>query len=87
MTCTLLAPGPVRTGFADVAGIKAVEGVGGGFAWLTAERVASDALRGMERGYRAVVPGAFAWLETLGGRYTPRAILLPIVSKVLGRIA
>lgn len=87
VSCTLLAPGPVRTGFADVAGIKAFEGVGGGFAWLTAERVANDALRGMERSYRVIVPGTFAWLETLGGRYTPRAILLPIVSKVLGRIA
>lgn len=87
VSCTLLAPGPVRTGFAGVAGIKAIEGMGGGFAWLSAARVADDALRGMARGQRIVVPGTFAWIETLGGRYTPRAILLPVVSKVLGRIA
>lgn len=87
VSCTLLAPGPVRTGFADVAGIKAIEGVGGNFAWLSAARVADTALRGMERGHRMVVPGAFATLQTLGGRYTPRAMLLPILSKVLGRVA
>lgn len=87
VSCTLLAPGPVRTGFASVAGITAIEGMGGGFAWLNAERVANDALRGMEKNHRIVVPGTFAWMETLGGRYTPRAILLPIMSRVLGRIA
>ena len=87
ISCTLLAPGPVRTGFASVAGITAIEGVGGGFAWLTAERVANTALRGMERNERIVVPGAFATLQTMGGRYTPRAMLLPILSKVLGRVA
>lgn len=86
VSCTLLAPGPVRTGFADVAGIKGIEGMGGGFAWLTAERVANTALRGMERSHRLVVPGTFATLQTLSGRYTPRVMLLPILSKILGRV-
>ncbi|WP_394822478.1 SDR family NAD(P)-dependent oxidoreductase [Pendulispora albinea] len=85
VTCTLLAPGPVRTGFAEVAGVKHLEGKGGDFAWLGAARVAEEALRAMAARRRVVVPGAFAKLETLGGRYTPRALLLPAIAKVLER--
>ena len=87
VTCTLLAPGPVRTGFAAVAGIGRMDHVGGNFVWLSADRVAREAIAAMDARRRLVVPGMFAKLETIGGRYTPRAVLLPIVRGVLRKIA
>jgi short-subunit dehydrogenase len=87
VSCTLLAPGPVKTEFTEVAKVTGIEGIGGSFAWQDAARVARLALEGMEHGRRIVVPGTFARLQTLGGRYTPRAVLLPVLKSVLARIA
>lgn len=87
VTCTLLAPGPTRTGFTEVAGITKIDGAGGSFVWISAERVARDALRGMERNRRIVIPGFIAQAQTLGGRYTPRVVLLPILKQVFSRLA
>lgn len=86
VTCTLLAPGPTLTGFTDAAGIPDIGGAGGSLVWVSAERVARDAICGMERNRRIVVPGLVAQLQTLGGRYTPRAVLLPILKQVFTRL-
>lgn len=87
VSCTLLAPGPVRTGFAEAANISEVDGLGGRFVWQDANTVAQLAVEGMARGKRLVVPGAMAHLATVGGRHTPRSVLLPMVKHVIGRIA
>lgn len=79
VTCTLLAPGPVRTEFSAVAGIERIEGFGGRLTWVTADQVAKQAIDALDHGRRTVVPGLFAKLETLGGRYTPRTVLLPML--------
>ncbi|MBJ9985721.1 SDR family oxidoreductase [Acinetobacter sp. S40] len=86
VSCTLLAPGPTRTGFTDVAGISKIEGVGGNLVWVSAERVAKEAIQGMQRNRRIVIPGFIAQAQTLGGRYTPRVILLPILKQVFSRL-
>ncbi|MFM6958128.1 MAG: SDR family NAD(P)-dependent oxidoreductase, partial [Acinetobacter sp.] len=86
VTCTLLAPGPTITGFNEVAGISKIDGVGGNFVWVTAERVAKEAIQGMACNRRIVIPGFIAQAQTLGGRYTPRIILLPILKQVFSRL-
>ncbi len=86
VSCTLLAPGPVRTGLLDASGISGVDGVGGNLVWLTAERVAQDTLKAMERGRRVIVPGAFAKVNALSGRFAPRALLLPLLKQVSAQV-
>ncbi|QNX07027.1 SDR family NAD(P)-dependent oxidoreductase [Acinetobacter seifertii] len=87
VSCTLLAPGPTKTGFNEVAGITKIDGVGGGLVWVTAERVAKEAIQGMDRNCRIVIPGFVAQAQTFGGRYTPRIILLPILKQVFSRLS
>ncbi|MCX8564421.1 SDR family oxidoreductase [Mycolicibacterium mucogenicum] len=84
VTCTLLAPGPVRTEFGAVADLGAIEKRLPSFAWVTAEQAAEAAVRGLESGKRRVVPGTTAKLQDVGGKYTPRSILNPILRKVYG---
>lgn len=86
VTCTLLAPGPTITGFNEVAGISKIDGIGGSLVWVTADRVAKEAIQGMECNRRIVIPGLIAQAQTLGGRYTPRIILLPILKQVFSRL-
>lgn len=82
VSCTLLAPGPVRTEFAQVGGIAHIEGKRW-ISWMTAERVADQALTAMEAGQRVVIPGASAKAQTLAGRYTPRALLFPVLRRIV----
>lgn len=86
VSCTLLAPGPTKTGFTEVAGITKIDGAGGSLVWVTAERVARQAIEGMAANRRIVIPGFIAQAQTLGGRYTPRVILLPILKQVFSRL-
>lgn len=86
VSCTLLAPGPTITAFNEVAGITKIDGVGGSFVWVTAERVAKEAIQGLRANRRIVIPGFIAQAQTLGGRYTPRIILLPILKQVFSRL-
>lgn len=87
VSCTLLAPGPTRTGFTEVAGISKIDSIGGNALWVSADCVARAGIEGMNRGKRIVIPGFVAQAQTVGGRYTPRAILLPILKQVFSRIA
>ncbi|MFD9465742.1 SDR family NAD(P)-dependent oxidoreductase [Streptomyces sp. NPDC060027] len=78
VSCTLLAPGPVRTGFYATGGISSLQRHAF-LAWLTPRRVAEAGLRGMARGRRVVVPGPVAKAQYLAGRHTPRALLFPVL--------
>ncbi|KXO98223.1 SDR family NAD(P)-dependent oxidoreductase [Tsukamurella pseudospumae] len=84
VTCTLLAPGPVRTEFASVSDLGAIEHRLPGIAWVTAERAAEAAVRGLVTGRRRVVPGPIAKLQGFGGMHTPRSILNPVLRRVYG---
>lgn len=78
VTCTLLAPGPTRTEFYATADAEHIERHRW-MAFLPPERVAADAVAGLERGRRVVVPGPVAKAQAVAGRYTPRAALFPIL--------
>jgi short-subunit dehydrogenase len=84
VTCTLLAPGPVRTEFTKVAGVESTETTVPGFVWESARRVAEAAIAGLERGRRRVVPGVPAQAMTLS-QYVPHGVLLPAIRRVYGR--
>lgn len=84
VTCTLLAPGPVRTEFAEVSHLGNIEKMLPSFAWVSAEQAAEAAVRGMSAGRRRVVPGATAKVQNVGGQHAPRSLLNPLLRKVYG---
>ena len=79
VTLTVVCPGPVRTEFTEAAGIAGAEERLPGFFWLDAETVAREALDGVARGKRVIVPGALNRAGALTGQHTPRALSLPVV--------
>jgi short-subunit dehydrogenase len=82
VTVTALCPGPVRTEFAEVAGIGEMEESTPGFLWKTPEEVAAAGVEGLERGRRVVTPGAIQVVTSVLGQHTPRSVLLPLVKRV-----
>jgi short-subunit dehydrogenase len=82
VTCTLLAPGPVRTEFFEVGGVGRMEALTRWFAWQSADRVSEDALRGLDLGRRVVIPGPIAKLQAFAGRHLPRVFLFPLLRLV-----
>src|SRR5262249_7402424 len=84
VSCTLLAPGPVRTEFTQVAGVPSAETTVPGFLWAGADRVADAAVTGLEHGRRRVVPGVSAQAMTLS-QYVPHGVLLPVIRRVYRR--
>jgi len=77
VSCTVVCPGPVPTEWADIAGAQAVMMEP---AQVSAADVAAAAIAGMEHGKRTVVPGIVPKMMSLGGRYTPRSVLLPVLA-------
>lgn len=86
VSCTLLAPGPVRTEFTKVADAPAIDRLVPGPLWVDANRAAELAIAGMEKGRRRVVPGAFAKAQTISGQYTPRGLVTPILGAIYGKL-
>ncbi|KMO83127.1 Sulfoacetaldehyde reductase [Mycolicibacterium chubuense] len=81
VSCTALCPGPVPTEWWEVAG----EAPPGGPVQVSAEEVAEAGIDGMLAGKRLVVPGLLPKLTGLGGRFTPRALLLPALRRAAAR--
>ena len=83
VTVTVLCPGPVRTGFAEVAGMTDEE-AGASLPevmWVPVEKVAADAVDGMDKDRGVVIPGRVNQLGALGGYLLPRRLLLPILAR------
>jgi short-subunit dehydrogenase len=82
VSATALCPGPVRTEFADTAGIgEEAEAVPDMF-WANAPEVAEQGIRGLEKNKRVVVPGVLNRAGALGGQHAPRGALLRLASKI-----
>jgi hypothetical protein len=82
VTITAICPGPVRTEFGEMGGFGGADEKIPDFVWLEADKVAEDAIEGLESGERVVVPGALNQLAAFSGHYMPRSMLLPIVRRV-----
>jgi short-subunit dehydrogenase len=86
VSCTLLAPGPVRSELMTVGGAQELE-ERRWFGWQTPEMVADAGLRGVFRGRRIVVPGPTAKFQGLLGRYLPHGVtFLMLRTSVLPRM-
>ena len=82
VSCTVLCPGPVPTEWWEVAGADQSRV---GFAATPAAAVAEAAITAMLDGTRLVVPGMAAKAMSLGGRLTPRRMLLPLLRRAADR--
>jgi uncharacterized protein len=82
VTATAVCPGPVRTEFGENGGFGGADERIPGALWLSAEKVARDALAAVERGDRITVPGAHNRIAALWGQHLPRSVLLPLVKQV-----
>jgi short-subunit dehydrogenase len=83
VTATALCPGPVDTGFADVAGLRREQAHGAlpSFLWRPAPEVARAAVDGMDRGRLVVIPGAANRIGAMLSQLTPRSLILPVVAR------
>jgi hypothetical protein len=82
VTATALCPGPVKTEFAETAGInEAASGLPEMF-WTDSGQVAEEAIKALERDRRVVVPGKFNQATALGGQHAPRGLLLRLGSRL-----
>ena len=84
VTVTALCPGPVKTEFAEIAGIGGAEDSLPDVFWSTSEEVARAAVAGLESGKRVVIPGAINRATAVTGQHTPRALALPLIKRVWG---
>jgi len=82
VTVTAVCPGPVRTEFTDVAGMPGVEDRTPGAVWMSPEDLARHAVDGAARDRRVVVPGAINRATALAGQHSPRAVALPLISRI-----
>jgi uncharacterized protein len=49
---------------------------------MTAEEIARHAVNGAERDRRVVVPGTLNRATALAGQHSPRAVALPLISRI-----
>jgi short-subunit dehydrogenase len=78
---TALCPGPVETEFAARAGLQDVFDGVPGIAKVSSGGVARQAISGLAKNRRVVVPGLPIKLTAVAGRFTPRSILLPVMNR------
>jgi uncharacterized protein len=81
VTVTNLAPGPVRTEFQRTAGIGP-NARSSGAAPVPVRQVSDEALDGLFRGRRLVIPGAGNRLAALGAKLLPREMVLRRVRRI-----
>jgi short-subunit dehydrogenase len=82
VSCTLLAPGPVRTEFMAVGGAAELEAKQW-MAWKTPRTVARSGLRAARRGRRIAVPGLVAKAQGLAGRHVPHRLTFVVVRRLV----
>ncbi len=83
VVASALCPGPVDTGFDDVAGFDAGERAATlpGFMWKSADQVARAAIDGLDAGKCRVVPGRMNRLVAACCRFAPHEQLLPLLAR------
>lgn len=81
VTVTAVCPGPVKTEFADSAGLPDANDKLPGFMWTDVEKVARDAVEGVEKGSRVVVPGIANRAGAIAAQHTPRSLILPLAKR------
>ena len=83
VTVTVLCPGPVETGFAEVMGLSDEEASGSlpRLMWRSSAEVAAQAVEGLEKGRTVVIPGLPNRIGARVAWFMPRRLLLPILAR------
>jgi uncharacterized protein len=83
VTVTTLCPGPVETGFAEVAGITDAEAGESlpKIMWVPAQDVAKAAVEGLATGRPVVIPGAVNRTAAALAHLAPKSLLLPMLAQ------
>ena len=83
VSATALCPGPVDTGFGEVAGFtkEETESALPQVMWVPAEQVAQAGIDGLAAGKAVVVPGRFNRVAAAIFRVAPPELLLPVLTR------
>lgn len=83
VSATALCPGPVETGFADVAGFTDSETKGSmpSFMWESAESVAKVGVDALDAGHPVAIPGTANRVTAVLGHLAPKRLLVPLVAR------
>ena len=83
VTLTTLCPGPVETGFAEVAGMSDDEAAETlpKFMWIPADEVAKAAVAGLDAGRSVVIPGTANRAGAALAQLAPKSLLLPLMAR------
>jgi len=83
VTATALCPGPVRTEFAETAGVADEEASAAlpRIMWVSSEAVAKAAVDGLDHDRAVVIPGAVNRFAAIGAQHVPRRLLLPLLAR------
>ncbi|MEJ5928645.1 mycolate reductase [Corynebacterium sp. H128] len=82
VTCTLLAPGPVREAVVPEEQKSIVDRVVPDAAWTTYESCSRETLEAMAAGKRRVVPGPLAKLMEVVTNIAPTRVIAPIIGGI-----
>lgn len=86
MTITVVAPGPVPSGFQEASDAGYFAERLPKFTFVAPERVAQDALAAADRGRISVIPGGPHVKAALGpNRRLPRFLVLPVSKRMTAR--
>jgi uncharacterized protein len=85
VSCTVVCPGPVATGFFEAASFPTWLRAGPRFLWASPTEMAEGGIGGMLTGKRVVIPRLTWKIAAVGGRVAPRAVLLPTVGTIFDR--
>lgn len=83
VTVTTLCPGPVETGFAEVAGMTDAEASESlpKIMWVPAADVARAAVEGLDGGRAVVIPGTVNRTAAVLAHLAPKSLLLPMMTQ------
>jgi short-subunit dehydrogenase len=82
VSATSVCPGPVKTEFVEIANMDRAAERAPSFVWTAPDSVAEEAVKGMEKGRRVVVPGKLNAAGALGGQHVPRSVLLRLADRI-----
>lgn len=87
VSCTLLAPGPVREARKEEDARTEVDDATPDFVWTTYEDCATDTLAALAANKLRVVPGPLSKVMNAASTYVPRRLTAPIMSKLYAKMA
>ncbi|MDO4929032.1 MAG: mycolate reductase [Corynebacterium sp.] len=86
VSCTLLAPGPVRADEIDPTEASIVDKMVPNFLWTTYESCAQETLEAMAAGKRRVVPGPLGKVMNGVSTVLPTKVLAPVMGKFYAKL-